>query len=308
MTIGIKACKGYIPETTLENSIQAKEFDVEENFLAEKIGMLRLSRKLPSEETSDLAVKAVQNLLASTDLHRDQIECLVLVTQNPDGFGLPHTSAIIHRKLELSENCSVFDLSLGCSGFIHSLAIAKAYMDAQRIENGVIVTADPYSKIINSKDRNTALLFGDAACAIWLGKKPTWTVGPFDFGTASKYNSALLVCDDRRLKMNGREVFNFSAVNIPISVHRVLDRAGLTMDDVDMVLLHQGSRYIVNTIGQRLKVPEKTPFFAKKYGNTVSSSIPLILERHIPDEVNRIVACGFGVGLAWATTILERLK
>ena len=306
MTVGIKAIQGYIPETSVENIGQARRFDIGEDFLYDKIGMRLLSRKSPSEDTSDLAVKAVEGLLLNSELTREMVECIIVVTQNPDGSGLPHTSAIIHGKLGLNESCSSFDISLGCSGFIHSLAVAKAFMEAQKMENGLVITADPYSKIINPNDRNTAMLFGDAACAVWIGTKPTWTTGPFDFGTASKFNDALHIDTSGQLQMNGREVFSFSAVSVPVSINRVLVQAGLKMDDIDMVLLHQGSRYIVDTIGKRLNVPEKTPFFATEYGNTVSSSIPLILERHVPREVKTVIACGFGVGLTWATTILER--
>src|SRR5579862_3498453 len=148
-------------------------------------------------------------------------------------------------------------------------------MEANGIRNGLLVTSDPYSKVLDPADRNTTLLFGDAAVATLLsGDAPQWSIGKFIFGTDGSHAGDLVVNEDRRLFMNGRAIFNFSATRVPQALRDTLEANELTLDGIDKVLLHQGSRYIVDTIGQRLGAKEKTPFLAGSVGNTVSSSIP----------------------------------
>ncbi|HSI57156.1 MAG TPA: ketoacyl-ACP synthase III [Ideonella sp.] len=308
MSIGIRAVSAYRPETRLDNLAAAAGLDADPAFVADKIGLLHLSRKAADQDTSDLACAAARRLFAEHGLAPEAVECLVLVTQTPDHRGLPHTSAVVHHKLALPSHCAVFDISLGCSGYVHGLAVAKAFMQAQGFRNGLLLTADPYSKIVDPTDRDTALLFGDGASATWLSDDPVWQLGPCDFGIASGQHAALQVDDAGRLAMNGRAVFNFAASQVPLSVARLLAKAGLTMADIDLALLHQGSRYIVESLAKRIGAENKAPFAATEYGNTVSSSVPMLLAEHVPEAARRLLLCGFGVGLAWATCLLEKAK
>lgn len=129
----------------------------------------------------------------------------------------------------------------------------------------------------------------------------------FDFGIKSSLSDAISVVNGK-LNMKGRDVFNFAATYVPRSVERILHNSKLTMSDIDIVLLHQGSRFIVETLSKRIRAEEKTPFVTANYGNTVSSSIPMMLEECNLNDVNTILCSGFGVGLSWATCILERSK
>ena len=222
-------------------------------------------------ETSDLAVAAVGALQAQHAFDMQDVECLIVITQNPDGFGLPHCSAIVHDKLGLPQTCAAFDISLGCSGFVYGLSAITAFMEQNGLTTGLLVTADPYSKVINDEDRNTSLLFGDGAAATLITDRPVWRAGKYVFGTAGKHRNALKVNDARKLEMNGRTVFTFSATAVPPAIEKTLADNGLTIDNIDCVLLHQGSKFIVDTIAKRLDAEEKTGFHAGEYGNTVSS-------------------------------------
>lgn len=306
MNIGIRHVAVYRPADGVDTLAAAPALDAEPGFVADKIGMLRLARKAPGQETSDLGREAALALFAQSGLRPEQVECLVVVTQNPDGRGLPHTSAVLHHKLGLPARCAAFDISLGCSGYVQALGICKAFMAAQGLRHGLLVTADPYSKIVEPDDRDTALLFGDGATATWLGEAPVWTIGKFEFGIASGEHAALQVNADGALRMNGRAVFNFAATLVPPSAKKLLADAGWTMDEVDLVLLHQGSRYIVDNLARRLGAVGKAPFAAAAYGNTVSSSLPMLLAENVPPSARRMLLCGFGVGLAWACCLLER--
>lgn len=307
--IGIQSIGSYIPSGRIDNKDRLDEFDVDENFLKEKTGMLRLAIKDVDEETSDLCEKAFINLQIKTSIQPDDVECIVVCTQNPDGHGLPHTSAIVHEKLGLSDSCAAFDISLGCSGFVYGLSIIQGFMQANGFKNGILFTADPYSKIVNKQDKNTSLIFGDGATATLISDKPKWHTGKFLFGSHGKNNSSIRIMkDDGKLTMNGRAVFTFSATVVPKNILEMLASNSLSIEDIDCFALHQGSRYIVDTIKNKLGIDKsKVPFVADDYGNTVSSSIPLILSE-LDEKNEHIVIAGFGVGLSWASTVLFKIK
>ena len=306
--IGIAAIAAELPSERISNLSALPPLGLSEAFLRDKIGFVRRARMPAGMDTSDLCVAAANRLFAGGAVDRDEVQCLVVVTQNPDGYGLPQTSAVVHGRLGLSAGCVVFDISLGCTGYVHALAIVSAFLAANDLRVGILVTADPYSKIVDPEDRDTALLFGDAATATLLSDRPVWRLGKFDFGTDGTLSSALQVGVDRKLHMNGRAVFNFCATRVPESIKRTLDRNGLVLEQIDRIVLHQGSKYIVDTVAERLGVPEKCTFYAADYGNIVSSSIPMILADGIRPTDRRIIISGFGVGLALATTLLERLE
>lgn len=307
--LGIQAVGTYLPPKRNNNADLLEKFGFTADFLESKIGVMATSVKAEDEETSDLGLKAVRNLQAKLgdDFDLSTIDCLVLVTQNPDGHGLPHTSAILHGKLGLSPNCFAFDISLGCSGFVAGLAAIKGFMEVTGRKRGLLVTADPYSKVIDSEDRNTVLLFGDGAAATLISEEPVWEIGSFDCGTVGQNYEALIVRDNGKLEMNGRAVFDFCATQVPTSVSRTLEAHGLGIDDIDLAILHPGSKYIIDTVAKRIKV-KNVARGVENYGNTVSSSIPLLLENVSPETTGRVLISGFGVGLGWATTVLRSVK
>ncbi len=306
--IGVQAIASYTPSNVRDNFSQAEQFGKEEQFVRERIGAMQLPIKDSDVETSDLASNAIEHLLNQTGVPAGNIECLVVCTQNPDGCGLPHTSAIVQHKVGLSNRVAAFDISLGCSGYIYGLAVVKGFMQDAGLSKGILVTADPYSKILDFDDVNTSMLFGDAATATLLSTEPVYNIGQPLLGTDGS-GASFLFNNDGRLYMNGRQIFNFAATRVPSQILALLEREEMNADDIDQFVFHQGSRYIVSTLAKRLKIPEvKAPVCLEKTGNTVSSSIPLILEQSIQDsELNRILLSGFGVGLSWGSTILTKI-
>lgn len=304
--IGIKAIGSYVPRGYIDNLARIDEFGISESFIRDKTGMLRLPRKGADEDTSDLCVAAFEDLATKTPIDRDAIEFLVVCTQNPDGFGLPHTAAIVHGLLGLPQACAAFDISLGCSGYVYGLSLAKSFMEMNGLRKGLLFTADPYSKVIDDSDKDTVLLFGDAATVTLFDDDPVWEIGRFRFGTDGTGGDAIRVGKDHVLHMNGRAVFEFSAKTVPGMIKDVVADNGVTLEDIDLFLLHQGSKFIVSTIRKRLKIDEaKAPFTAGETGNTVSSTLPLML-RDTELPASRVVLAGFGVGLSWAGTVINR--
>lgn len=306
--IGIQAIGTYLPSGRIDNRPRMAQFEIDESFLLEKTGMLRLAVKAEDEETSDLCSKAFTDLQSKTTLQPEDVECIVVCTQNPDGRGLPHTSAIVHAKLGLASSCTAFDISLGCSGFVYGLSVIQAFMQANGFRKGILFTADPYSKIVDENDKNTSLLFGDGATATLISDMPVWRTGKFLFGSHGKESAAIQVDPvSEKLSMNGRAVFSFSATVVPKNITAMLAANHLTIEDIDCFALHQGSRYIIDTLIKKLGIEEgKAPFVAVDYGNTISSSIPLLLST-TDTNLKHIAIAGFGVGLSWASTVLIKL-
>ncbi len=306
--IGLQAISCYIPEGWDDNREKLEVFGIDHDFLINKIGVIKKPRKSATEETSDMCVKAYKALAKKIPVEQEAIDCIVVCSQNPDGHGLPHVSAIVHGKLGLKDRVAAFDISLGCSGYVYALSVITSFMKENSLRMGLLFTADPYSKIINNDDKNTSLLFGDAATATLLSEDPVYCIERSSFCTRGKdYRS--LICENGTLQMNGRAIFNFSATCVPPQVKDLLNASGYTLEDIDIFIMHQGSKYILDTLSKRLKLdPQKVPSNLLNTGNTVSSSIPLILQNYMNDtQTRKIVISGFGVGLSWATSILNRI-
>jgi 3-oxoacyl-[acyl-carrier-protein] synthase-3 len=308
--LGIKAIASYFPEQRVNNVDRAEETGKSVEFIVDKVGFTSLLRKSEEEDTSDLCVQAFEALLEKKpDINREEIDCLIVVTQNPDGFGLPHTSAIVQHKLGLSENVAAFDVSLGCSGFVYALDVIQAFMSAQGMRQGLLFTADPYSKVIDPQDYNTELLFGDAAAVTYITENPVFVSRKSTYSTNGKLSHSIKVDENTRtLSMRGNNVFKFAVSKVPPQIEKCLEKNGLNKSDIDLYLLHQGSKYIIDNLVPILGVDaDKVPFLAAETGNTVSSSIPLMLEQTMDTDEKMILISGFGVGLSWATSVLERV-
>ncbi|MCP4179579.1 MAG: ketoacyl-ACP synthase III [bacterium] len=305
--LGIEAIASYIPKKRISNYDRKKKFGITDEFIKEKIGVERIAIKDDSEDSSDLCVSAYENLKKKIDIVDSDIEVLIVVTQNPD-HSLPQTSAIVHGKLGLPTHCASFDVSLGCSGFIYGLSILQSFMKSHGFKKGLLFTSDPYSKIIDPDDKNTSLLFGDAAAVALITDNPVFIAEHFTFGTAGQSYKDL-ICENNVLYMNGRGIANFVIKQIPSDIDNALKKNGLTRDSVDMYLIHQASKFIVATLAKKMQLPEeKVMYDMYDYGNTVSTSIPILLEKIMHDtKIKLALASGFGVGLSWSSTVFKRV-
>lgn len=305
--IGIEAVGSYIPARRDRNDVHTERFALAPGFIENKLGVIERPRRDDQEETSDMCVRAFEALRQKRGVHAADVDCLVVCTQNPDARGLPHTAAVVHAKIGAGERCAAFDVSLGCSGFVYVLALLQAFMDAQGFRQGLLFTADPYSKIVSPDDKNTSLLFGDAAAVTLLGESGRYRLAATEFGTRGADRAALENIDGT-LHMNGRAIFNFVMKTVPGQIATVLDRQGWAIGDVDVFAFHQASKYMLDTLADRLGIArEKMLMQLGQYGNTVSSSIPLLLEAVVDEgRHQRILTSGFGVGLSWATGAIER--
>lgn len=304
--LSIESIGYYVPETRLNNLERCSQFGWDPAFVEAKIGVRQVAVAEPEGGVLEIAAKAFADLQHRCPVKIDQVEALIVVTQTARE-SIPHLSARLHGRLGLRTTCACFDLSLGCSGYVYGLMVLRAMMEAQGMSSGLLFTASRYSKIVQPDDRNTALLFGDAASATLLSHNGDWGIGKVTCNTMGS-SCQELETRDGKLYMNGRSIFTFSAQQVPVDIRQTLKLNNFGMEDIDFFAIHQGSRFILDTIRQRLGVAEeKMPFVAGDYGNTVSSSIPIILADRIGNpSLRQILVSGFGVGLSWASTVLSR--
>lgn len=318
--IGIRHISSYLPERVLKNADLESRFEFKPGFLDRKVGVFERRIAGSEESTSDLCVKAGECLFAETDLEPGAVEMAIVCTQNGD-YRLPHTSAIVQHRLGLPTRVAAFDINLGCSGYIYSLATIEAWMRAHGTRHSLLFTCDPYSKIIHPEDRSTLPIFGDAATVSWISAASDNALRGAVFGTDGAHFEALIVRQSGTrvgqepsghygfLEMDGRVLYEYMLRRIPETVHECLEGSELAPSDVDYYLFHPGSRHLLEGIRKALEIPSEKMVCNYEYlGNTVSSTVPLALAEVMAREPmagKRVLLCGYGVGLSWAACVLQ---
>mgnify|MGYP000899920939 CR=1 FL=1 len=339
MQAAIKAIEYHLPDGVLTNAQLAEEhpdWPVEE--LEAKIGIAERRIAGENECSSDLAVKAAEKLFASGACKPEDVDFVLLCTQSPDYF-LPTTACLIQHRLGIPTTAGAMDFNLGCSGFIYGLSLAKGLIETGQASTVLLLMAETYSKFVNPNDKAVRMIFGDGASATLVRAEPQkagangCAIGPFCFGTDGSGAENLIVpeggmrrrpneaseavADERgdvrgpkNIYMAGPEIFSFTAAKVPALVRTVAERASLTMDDIDFVILHQANHYIVEHLRKKMRIPESKFWNSvRSIGNTVSSTIPIALRqaqeagRIQPGQ--RILLAGFGVGYSWAGAMIR---
>jgi 3-oxoacyl-[acyl-carrier-protein] synthase-3 len=315
MALGIERISSYFPSRTVPAEQLASDFGFDVSFVRGKLGIEKIFVADENERASDMAAAALARLIADVPGLADRIDALVVCTQTPD-YQLPHVSAIVHERAGLSDRVAAFDISLGCSGFVYGLSVLEAFLERNGLSTGVLITSETYSKVIDDTDQNTKCLFSDAAAATLVSDRGRLRAGRYTFGTAGKKHDHLIVrpaighetAQLRRLSMNGRGIFDFVIGSIPADIQACLEANELTLADLDLLVFHQASGFMLDMLAKRLGVSGDARMVRTlaEHGNTVSSSIPLALQPYVDDEqARRVLISGFGVGLSWASTILR---
>ena len=321
---GIAAC---VPSCIRENralSIFGEEGA--DNFI-KSVGVERSRTASYSECSSDLCVAAAERLIAGLGWKRDDIECLVFVTQTPD-YVLPATSCLLQNRLGLSQKCICLDISLGCSGWVYAMSTAAAYVSAG-LKKALVLAGDTITKLCSPNDKSTFPLFGDAGTATALEYSSDYTAGmTFELAVDGSGSDVIIVPDggfrnvvsensfvektktegirlnNLQLHLEGMDVFTFGISKAPSIVSLLLNETGIDKDSVDYYVFHQANLFMNEKIRKKLRLPdEKVPYSLKNFGNTSCASIPLTMVTEMRNELYdrqlSIVACGFGVGLSW---------
>ena len=333
-TARLRAISSFLPDAVLSNDTLA---DLYPGWSAEKIlektGVRERRIAAPGETAADLAYGAALKLFAEAGVEPGEIDFLLFCTQAPD-YILPTTACLLQARLGLRQDCGALDFNLGCSGFVYGLALAKGLIESRAANRVLLLTADTYSRFIHPGDKSVRTLFGDGAAAslIEAVEADRVMIGPFVFGTDGRGASNLMVptgaarrardaetaaetTDESgnvrsldNLYMNGGAIVAFTLRAVPAAIDKLLVTAGLSLDDIDLFVFHQASAFILDKLRGKIGIPpERFVVELETCGNTVSSTIPIALERQVgqPTGDRLAMLVGFGVGYSWAAACVR---
>lgn len=320
MSIKIAGTGSALPERNVTNKELEELVETSDEWIRERTGIG--SRHVSTGETVvSLAASACGRALEDAGKSAEEVELLLVATCSPEDVA-PCTACQVQAKLG-AVNAAAFDLNAACSGFLFALHTAWAYIEAGVYHNALIAGSEVLSKIVDWEDRGTCILFGDGAGAVYVERCESGGILGF-VQHADGRRGPVLACGGRQLsnpyfsqepmknyiKMDGREVFAFAVRQVPTAIEEALEKAQIGAEDVELFVLHQANRRIIEGISKRLKADiGRFPMNLENVGNTSSAAIPLLL-----DDLNRqgrlkrgmkVVLSGFGAGLTCGACVME---
>ena len=316
----------YVPPRVITNDDLAKIVDTSDEWIRTRTGIReRHIVDKPSETTATLAARAARAALDKAGLPASALDMIILSTSSPEHI-FPATACIVQDAIGAT-NAGAFDLSAACSGFVYGLAMAHGLIVSGQAETVMVIGAETLSRLVDWSDRNTCVLFGDGAGAVILqasdqpGGVLASVLGADGSGAyllslpagGSRLPASVETVrnGDHYIKMDGKAVFRFATRVMAEATRQVVERAGLTLDDVELIVPHQANiRIIESSVVRQLKFPREKVFInLDRYGNTSTASIPIALVEAVEagrvQPGDHIVLVGFGAGLTWAAALIE---
>lgn len=323
ISAAITAVGAYFPETKLTNADLEKMVETNDEWIRTRTGIEeRRILKEPGKGTSDLAAPAILQLCEKRGISPEEIECIICATVTPD-MVFPATANIIADKIG-AKNCWGFDLEAACSGFLYALTVGASLIESRRYKKVVIVGAEKMSSIIDYTDRTTCILFGDAAAAVLL-EPNTEGYGIKDSilrsdgsgreflhmkagGSIKPASAETIAAKEHYVFQDGQPVFKAAVKSMADVSAELLERNGLTGDDIAWLVPHQANKRIIDATANRMGLSQdKVMLNIHKYGNTTAATIPLCLWewRHELNKGDNIVLAAFGGGFTWGATLVK---
>ncbi len=307
----------YLPEKFLTNYDLEKMVDTSDEWILDRSGISQRHITQKDELTSDIATKAAKKAISNANIDILKIDLIILATTTPD-LTFPSTATIVQAKLG-AKNAFAFDVQAVCSGFIYALTIADNFIKSGQVTNALVIGAETLSKIVDWKDRNTCVLFGDGAGAVVLSACDDVNQGII---STKLYSDGTLVDILKTtggtsfngsagfIEMKGREVFKHAVEKMGNCVIKSLDKVNLKPEDIDLLIPHQANVRILNAVAKKLNLPmEKVIVTVKNHANTSAASIPLALDfalnnnRIKKDDI--VVLEALGGGLTWGSIVIR---
>lgn len=316
----------YLPENILTNFDLEKIVDTNDEWIRQRTGIVERRIADPDIATSDLCIRAARKAIKKAEIDPLDIDMIIIGTVTPDSF-FPSTACYVQQGIGAKNACA-FDLSAACAGFVFGLDLADGMIRSRRYQTILVVGGEVFNKIINWDDRNTCVLFGDAAgAAIVQGTDEATGILASYIGSDGDYADANLLgmpaggtrvpashdSVDQKLhtiRMRGREVFKLGVRIMPEAAQHVLGLAGVTIDEITLFIPHQANLRIIEAVGDRLGIaPEKVYINVDKYGNTSAATTIIALDEAIREERvtsgDLVLLVTFGAGLTWGGTVIK---
>lgn len=324
-SVYIRGLGVYTPERRLTNEELAKQVDTTDEWIRTRSGISERRIAAEGENPSDMGVNAALVAIERAGIRKDEIDLIICATMTPD-MTFPSTACLIGAKLGLA-GVPAFDITAACSGFIYLLQVGNHMLRAGEYRNILIVGTEKLSSVVDWQDRGTCVLFGDAAGAAVLSKCDVPYVGILGnvlgadgsnpellycpAGGAAKPASAETVANrEHYLRMNGKEIFKQASRVMAASCEKVLEKCGVTSDQVTCFVPHQANIRIIEAVAKQLGIGmDRFPLNLDRYGNTSAASIPLALEEAWREgrfkNGDYVLLVAFGAGLTWGATLIK---
>ncbi|PFN70876.1 beta-ketoacyl-ACP synthase III [Bacillus cereus] len=307
MNVGILGIGRYVPEKVVTNHDLEKIMDTSDEWIRTRTGIAERRIADDTIDTSYMAVEAAKKALEDAGVSGEDIDLILVATVTPDR-AFPAVACVIQETIG-AKHAAAMDVGAACAGFMYGMITAQQFIKTGTYKNVLVVGSDKLSKIVDWNDRNTAVLFGDGAGAIVMGAVSEGR-GVLSFELGADGSGGKHLYQDEYVMMNGREVFKFAVRQLGESCLRVLDKAGLTKEDVDFLVPHQANIRIMESARERLNLPqEKMSMTIEKFGNTSASSIPIAMVEELQNgriqDGDLIILVGFGGGLTWGAVALR---
>ena len=315
---------GYAPQRILTNQELSVMVDTSDEWIVQRSGIRERHIAADGETTSTMAIAAARQALARAGLIATDLDLIIVATSTPDHHTPPVSSQVQHALGAV--DVPAFVVVTGCTGFVYALTTAYQFIAAATYRTILVIGVELLSRFVNWEDRSTCVLFGDAAGAVVLqatdefcglrgfvlgsdGSQARHIVLP-DGGSAHPFSAETLDSGGQYLSMNGNEVFKFASRVVGRASRTALDRAGLTLDDVDWVVPHQANLRIIQAAARDMDFPlDRFIVNIDRYGNTSAASIPLALAEHFDNGRIRLddtlLLVSFGAGLTWGAAVLQ---
>jgi 3-oxoacyl-[acyl-carrier-protein] synthase-3 len=327
-SVGILGVGNYVPKKILSNADLEKMVDTSDEWITKRTGISE--RRILEDEKPiySMGVEAAKQALADAGLEAGDIDLVLVSTSTPDYF-TPSTSCLIQREIG-AVNAAAFDMVAACSGFVYGMTVAKQFIETGYYKHVLLVSNEAMSRLVEWKDRNTCVLFGDGAGAVVLGKVQDGygilsTYIGADGGTGEKITIPCLYVPEEDLKrresfdnnmtlwQDGQEVFKFAVKIMPYASEMVLNQAGMSLEDVKYIIPHQANIRIMESAAKRLGVAfEKVYTTIRKFGNMSSASIPVAIadayKKKCLNKGDNLLLVGFGGGLTWGSALIKWSK
>jgi len=305
--VGILGIGRYVPEKVVTNHDLEKIMDTSDEWIRTRTGIAERRIADDTIDTSYMAVEAAKKALEDAGVSGEDIDLILVATVTPDR-AFPAVACVIQEAIG-AKHAAAMDVGAACAGFMYGMITAQQFIQTGTYKNVLVVGSDKLSKIVDWNDRNTAVLFGDGAGAIVMGAVSEGR-GVLSFELGADGSGGKHLYQDEYVMMNGREVFKFAVRQLGESCLRVLDKAGLTKEDVDFLVPHQANIRIMESARERLNLPqEKMSMTIEKFGNTSASSIPIAMVEELQNgriqDGDLIILVGFGGGLTWGAVALR---
>lgn len=321
---GIIGMGHAFPEGILTNADLEKMVDTNDEWITTRTGIKQRHKAADNEYTSQFGTRAALQALERAGLEPTDIDIIVCATTTPDQI-MPSTGALIQAQIGAT-NAAGMDVFAACSGFIYGLTMVESMIRTGQIRYALVIGAEVLTKYVDYTDRGTCVIFGDGAGAAVVGPVPEGkgilatkirSDGRYEEqlyapGGGTKLGTTHQTIDDRQhfFKMKGNELFKVAVRSMADISAEMLEKAGYTVDDVDLVIPHQANQRITDAVASRLNVPEEKVYSnIAEMGNTSSASIPIAMDECIQSgrikEGSLVLLTAFGGGVTWGGTIIR---